>query len=49
MNLQQITQWFVYDVVITHEVVTKDKLNEIKQVKEEPQLSSSFNVTGKNF
>ena len=39
MNLQQITQWFGYDVVITCEVVTKDKLNKIEQVKEEPQPS----------
>ena len=35
MDLQQIMQWFGYDVVITCEVVTKDKLNEIEQGKEE--------------
>ena len=29
MDLQQIIQWFVYDVVITCEVVPKDNLNEI--------------------
>ena len=49
MNLQQIMQWFGYDAVITCEVVTKDKMNEIKQGKEEPQLSPSSDVTGKNF
>ena len=31
MDLQQITQWFGYDVVITCKVVTKDKLNEVNQ------------------
>ena len=49
MKLQQITQWFGYDVVITCEVVTKDQLNDIEKGKEEPQLSSSLDVTGKIF
>ena len=35
-DLQQITQWFGYDVVITCEVVTKDKLDDIEQGREEP-------------
>ena len=29
MNLQQIMQWIGYDVIITCEVVTKDRLHEI--------------------
>ena len=35
--------------MITCEVVTKDKLNEIQQGREEPNLSPSLDVTGKNF
>ena len=49
VDLQQIMQWFGYDVVITCEVVNKDKLNEIEQGREEPNPSSSLDVTGKNF
>ena len=49
MDLQQIMQWFGYDVVVTYEVVTKDKLNEIEQHREEPNPSPSLDVTGKNF
>ena len=49
MDLQQIMQWFGYDVVITCEVVTNDKLNEIEQSREEPNPSSSLDVTGKHF
>ena len=49
MDLQQITQWFGYEVVITCEVVTKDRLNEIEQSKEEPNPSPSLDVRGKKF
>ena len=49
VNLQQIMQWFGYDVVITCEVITKDKLNEIEQGKEEPSPSPSWDVIGKIF
>ena len=31
VDLQQISQWFGYDVVIIYEVVTKDKLNDNEQ------------------
>ena len=48
MDLQQIIQWFGYDVVITCEVVTKDKLNSIEQSRGEPNPSPSLDVTGKN-
>ena len=36
LGLQQITQWFGYDVMATCDVVTKDKLNVIEQGREEP-------------
>ena len=49
LDLQQIIQWFGYDVVITSEVVTKDKLNEIEQGREEPNPSPSLDVTGENL
>ena len=49
LNLQQIMQWFGYDVIITCDVVTKDKLNEIEQVKEEPQPSVILHATEKKF
>ena len=49
MGLQQITQWFSYDVVITCEVVAKDKLNEIEQGREEPNPSPSLDVIGKTL
>ena len=49
MNLQQIMQWFGYNVIITCKVVTKDRLHEIEQGKEEPNPSPSLDVTGKNF
>ena len=42
-------QWFGYDVVITYKVVTKDKLNEIEQGREEPNPSPSLDATGKTF
>ena len=48
LDFQQITQWFGYDVVITFEVVTKDKLNEIEWGREEPNPSPSLDITGKN-
>ena len=48
MNLQQIIQWFGHDVIITCEVVTRDRLHEIEQGKEEPNPSPSLDVTGKN-
>ena len=47
VNLQQITQWFGYDVLITCEVVTKDRLPEIEQERQEPSPSLSLDVTGK--
>ena len=46
---QQILQWFGYDIVITCEVVTKDKLNDIEQGREEPNPLPSLDITGKNF
>ena len=49
MDLQQITQWLGYNVVITCEVVTKDKWNAIGQSTEEPNPSPSLDVTGKYF
>ena len=49
MDLQQITQWFGYEAVITCEVVTKDRLNETEQSKEEPNPSPSLDVTGENL
>ena len=49
MDLQQIMQWFGYDVVITCKVVAQDRLNEIEQDREEPNQSPSLDVTGKNF
>ena len=49
MDLQQIMQWFGYDVLITCEVVTKDKLNDIEESREEPNPSPSLDVTGKHF
>ena len=49
VDLQQILQWFDYDVVITREVVTKDKLNDIEQGREESNLPPSLGITGKNF
>ena len=50
MNLQQIIQWFGYDVIITCEVVTRDTLHELEQEREESNSSSSLDVTGKkNF
>ena len=49
MKLQQITQWFGYDVIITCEVVTKDRLHEIEQGTEVPNASPSLDVTGKNL
>ena len=33
VDLQQTSQWFGYDVMITCETVTKDKLNDIEQGK----------------
>ena len=47
MNLQQIMQWFGYDVIISCEVVTKDRLHEIEQGREEPNPSPSLDITGK--
>ena len=49
MNLQQIMQWFGYDVIITCKVVTRDRLHKIEQGREEPNPSCSLDVTGKNF
>ena len=49
VDLQQVRQWFGYDVVITYEVVTKDKLNEIEQDMEEPKSTPSLDVTGEIF
>ena len=36
VDLQQISQWFGYDVVITCEVVSKDKLGDNGHGGEEP-------------
>ena len=47
VDLQQISQWFGYDVVITYEVVTKDKLNNIEQGREEPNPPPSLDIMGK--
>ena len=49
MNLQQIMQWFGYDVIITCKVVTWDRLHEIEQGREEPNPSPSLDVRGKFF
>ena len=49
MDLQKIMEWFGYDVMITCEVVTKDKMNEIEQGREKPNPYPSFNITGENF
>ena len=49
ITLQQITQWFGYDVIVNCEVVTKDILHEIEQCREEPDPSPSLDITGKNF
>ena len=49
IDLQQIFQWFGYDVVITCEVVSKDKLNDIEQGREEPNPPPSLDITGKKF
>ena len=38
VDLQQISQWFGYDVVITCEVVSKDKLEDVGYGREEPKL-----------
>ena len=46
-HLQQITQWFGYDVVITCGVIAREKLNENEQGREEPNSSPSLNVTEK--
>ena len=48
-DLQQIMQWFGYDVAITCEVITKDKLNDIEQDRGEPNLCPSLVVTGKKL
>ena len=48
VNLQQILQWFGYNVVVTCEVVTKDKLNDIEQGREKPNLPPSMDIMGKN-
>ena len=47
VDLQQIMQWFGYDVLITCEVVTKDKLNDTEQGMEEPNPLLSLDVMGK--
>ena len=39
MTLQQITQWFGYDVIVNFEVVTRDRLHEIEQCRDEPDPS----------
>ena len=49
VDLQQIMQWFGYDVVIMSEVVTKDKLNEMEQGREEPNPSPHLDITGNIF
>ena len=42
-------QWFGYKVVITCEVVTKEKLKDIEQGREEPNPFPTLDITGKNF
>ena len=49
MTLQQITSWFGYDVMVNCEVVTRDRLHEIEQGREEPNPSPSLDIRGKNF
>ena len=49
IDLQQIMQWFGYDVVIACDVVTKDRLNAIEESREESNPSPSLDVTGKPF
>ena len=38
VDQQQISQLFVYGIVITCDVVTKEKLNDIEQGREKPSL-----------
>ena len=42
-------QWFGYDVIVTCEVVTRDRLHEMEQCREEPNPSPCLDVTGNNF
>ena len=49
VDLQQISQWFGYDVVITCEVVSKDKLDNVGHGREEPRLPPSLDIMGKIF
>ena len=49
MTLQQITQWFGYDVIVNCEVVTRDKLHEIEQCREEPGSISKFRYYRQKF
>ena len=48
MTLQQITQWFGYDVIVNCEVVTRDRLHEIEECREEPNSSPSLDITEEN-
>ena len=47
VDLQQISQWFSYDVVITCEVISEDKLGNIGHGREEPDLCLSLDIRGK--
>ena len=49
VDLQQIMQWFGYEVVIICEVISKTMLNYIEQGREEPNPTPSLDVTWKNF
>ena len=44
ITLQQITQWFGYDVILTCEVVPRDRLHKTEQCREEPDPSPSLDV-----
>ena len=49
MPLQEITQWFGNDVIINYEVVTRDRLHEIEQCREEPDPSPKFRYHREKF
>ena len=49
MDLQQITQWFGYDLVITCEMVTNDKLHGTEWNRVESNPSPSFGCYRKKF
>ena len=49
VDLWQISQWFGYDVVITCEVVSEDKLDDVGHGREQPSLPPQFGHHGEKF